>query len=61
MDSPYITELCEGMDEDACNRIKAAYWQGCIDGIKAALDGDIKEKISHIEGNIVYLHNRKKE
>jgi len=48
-----IEELCKGQPENIQMKIKAAYWQGCAEGVAVANSPDVK--IERKEDNIVYL------
>lgn len=52
-----IEELCKDLPESTQRKIKAAYWQGCSDGILFSESTD--SKIDRREDNIVYLRNPK--
>ncbi|MHA2403455.1 MAG: hypothetical protein ACXADH_10735 [Candidatus Kariarchaeaceae archaeon] len=48
-----IEELCKDQPEGIQTMIKAAYWQGCADGVVAA--NSKEAKVERIEDNVVYL------
>jgi hypothetical protein len=48
-----IEELCKGQPEHIQQKIKAAYWQGCVEGMSLA--NSPEAKIERQEGNVVYL------
>lgn len=48
-----LEELCKGQPENIQTRIKAAYWQGCAEGLVATRSTD--SKIERKEDNVVYL------
>ena len=48
-----LEQLCKDQPEEIQHKIKAAYWQGCVDGMEDANSPD--SKIERQEGNVVYL------
>ena len=52
-----LEELCKGQSENIQTKIKAAYWQGCAEGLAAAHSP--AAKIERKEDNVVYLRNLK--
>ena len=53
----FVKNLCDGLPENMQMKIKAAYWQGCNDGIDYAKT--VENKIDHQEDNVVYLKKPK--
>ena len=52
-----LEELCKGQPENIQTKIKAAYWQGCAEGLVAGRSP--AAKIERKEDNIVYLRTPK--
>ncbi len=50
-----LEELCKGQSENIQKTIKAAYWQGCAEGLAAGRSP--AAKIERKEDNIIYLRN----
>ena len=53
IDKSVVADLCEGLPEDVQIIVKAAYWQGCVDGLEAAKSN--KHKIERQEDNVIFL------
>ena len=51
--STLIRDLCEGQPQKIQHKIKAAYWQGCNEGMALAKSTDYK--VDRKEGNVVFL------
>lgn len=52
-----IEELCKDQPKRTQEKIKAAYWHGCVEGMSLA--NSKKHKIDHKDGNVVYLRQNK--
>jgi len=52
-DKNIVLELCKGQSQEVQNKIKAAYWHGCVDGLKDAKTTE--DKVERRENNVVYL------
>jgi len=56
-DPNFVKNLCDGLPEKLQMKIKAAYWQGCNDGIEYSKA--FGNKIDRQEDNVVYLKKPK--
>lgn len=56
-DPTFVKDLCDGFPKEIQTKIKAAYWQGCNDGIEYAKA--FENKVDRQEDNVVYLKKPK--